>query len=85
MGVEEAIDLIEESLGEDIRKLSPKDRILVYDRLLEYKRPKIQRSTFEHGLDTETEIIIRYEENKEPDQAITYKDIQEPLGGSEED
>jgi hypothetical protein len=46
---------------EDILALTSKDRLLYLSNLMEFLRPKIQRSTWEPGTDDVPEITITYE------------------------
>ncbi len=48
MDLQELKDKLEaEYVEEDIEKLQPKDRLIIYLNLMEFFTPKIQRSTFQ--------------------------------------
>jgi hypothetical protein len=65
MNIEEALILLEgEYVEGDIKKLSPKDRLAFWANLVEFIRPKIQRSTHELNAGEIESIIIEYVESK---------------------
>jgi hypothetical protein len=61
MTIEDQIKLMEGKAEEDILALTSKDRLLYLSNLMEFLRPKIQRSTWEPGTDDVPEITITYE------------------------
>ena len=81
MNVDEALKLLEAKVEEDIEELTPKDRLLFWANLLEFKKAKIQRIPFEPVLDGSAKIIISYENNT----TTPYEDISEPLDKPKED
>tara|TARA_R110002124_G_scaffold252383_1_gene417709 strand:+ start:38 stop:283 length:246 start_codon:yes stop_codon:yes gene_type:complete len=81
MNVEEALQLLEARVEEDIEELTPKDRLLFWANLLEFKKAKIQRIPFEPVLDGSAKIIISYENNT----TTPYEDISKPLDKPKED
>jgi hypothetical protein len=47
MTLDEAIELLEDKLQEDILALSPKDRVTIYFAAKEYHTPKRQRTSID--------------------------------------
>ena len=82
MTIEEAIILMEEAyIEEDIKGLSPKDRLNFWASLKEFERPKIQRSVFEPINENDFQIEITYGSNK----TKAHESISKPLDQSEKD
>lgn len=80
MNVDEALKLLEDTVKEDIEQLTPKDRLLFWANLLEFKKAKIQRIPFLVP-ENDAKIIIEYEDYK----AKTHASISQPLGKPKED
>ena len=49
MKLDEAIQLLEEMLEDDIKALTPKDRVNIYFAAKEYQEPKRQRTSIDHN------------------------------------
>lgn len=75
MNVDEALKLLESTVKEDIQQLTPKDRLLFWANLLEFKQAKIQRIPFLVP-ENDAKIIIAYEDDK----TKAYTSISQPLG-----
>ena len=66
--------IIEENMGQlqqDIASLSPKDRVMVMEKLLQYVIPKIQAVEFDATKEVRTAVTLlkgmaRYSDNSEP-------------------
>ena len=82
MNVEDALKLLEDTVKEDIEQLTPKDRLLFWANLLEFKQAKIQRIPFLVP-ENDKKILIAYPD--EDNQTQTHTGFQEPLGKSKED
>jgi hypothetical protein len=63
MNIDEALILMESTVEEDINGLTPKDRLLFWANLLEFKKAKIQRIPFEPVDSGAAKIIIQYADN----------------------
>ena len=80
MNVDEALKLLEAKVEEDIHELTPKDRLLFWANLLEFKKAKIQRIPFLVP-ENDAKIIIEYE-----DYTIkTHASLSKPVDKPEED
>jgi len=80
MNVDEALKLLESSVKDDIEQLTPKDRLLFWANLLEFKKAKIQRIPFLVP-ENDAKIIIEYE-----DYTIkTHASVSEPVDKPKED
>tara|TARA_R110002124_G_scaffold37199_1_gene119060 strand:+ start:241 stop:483 length:243 start_codon:yes stop_codon:yes gene_type:complete len=80
MNVDEALQLLEARVEDDIEQLTPKDRLLFWANLLEFKKAKIQRIPFLVP-ENDAKIIIEYE-----DYTIkAHASISEPVDKPEED
>ena len=59
--IKKYITLLENDyIEEDLKKLSPKDRLNWYLLIKEFEVPKLQRAGFQHGDDTIEEIVVKY-------------------------
>jgi len=83
MNVEEAIKLLEAKVEDDIHDLTPKDRLLFWANLLEFKKAKIMRIPFEPISDNAAQIKIIYPD--ENNTITTYESISKPVDKPEED
>ena len=81
MNIDEALTLMESTVEEDINGLTPKDRLLFWANLLEFKKAKIQRIPFEPVDSGAAKIIIQYADNT----TSTHQDFSKPLDESKED
>lgn len=45
MSIDEQLEYLENGVLDDIKRLTPKDRLNYYQGLKEFERPKLQRST----------------------------------------
>jgi hypothetical protein len=81
MNIDEALTLMESTVEEDINGLTPKDRLLFWANLLEFKKAKIQRIPFEPVDSGAAKIIIQYADNT----TTTYEGLSEPLDDPKED
>tara|TARA_R100001460_G_scaffold106900_1_gene154913 strand:+ start:113 stop:355 length:243 start_codon:yes stop_codon:yes gene_type:complete len=77
MNVDEAIKLLEDTVKDDIDQLTPKDRLLFWANLLEFKKAKIQRIPFEVP-ENDAKIIIEYEDYKTEAHASISKPVGKP-------
>jgi len=59
MTIKEQIALLEELAENDIRKLSPKDRLNYYNSLKEFEVPKLQRSPYQTEAELPDSITIK--------------------------
>tara|TARA_B100000900_G_C20342713_1_gene618882 strand:+ start:166 stop:408 length:243 start_codon:yes stop_codon:yes gene_type:complete len=80
MNVEDALKLLEDTVKEDIEQLTPKDRLLFWANLLEFKKAKIQRIPFLVP-ENDAKIIIEYEDYK----TQAHASISQPLAKPKED
>ena len=83
MNVEEALKLLEAKVEDDIHDLTPKDRLLFWANLLEFKKAKIMRIPFEPISDNAAQIKIIYPD--ENNTVTTYESLQKPLDKSKKD
>jgi hypothetical protein len=60
MSIEEVIELLEDTMEEDIRNMSPKDRLGFWANLKEFQQPKIMRAPLAPDEDTDTNFTIEY-------------------------
>jgi len=63
MTIKEQIALLEELAENDIRKLSPKDRLNYYNSLKEFEVPKLQRSPYQTEAELPDSITIKVVKN----------------------
>ncbi len=77
MNVDEALSLLEAKVEEDIHELTPKDRLLFWANLLEFKKAKIQRIPFLVP-ENDAKIIIEYEDYKTTAHASISKPVDKP-------
>lgn len=77
MNVDEALKLLEAKVEEDIHDLTPKDRLLFWANLLEFKQAKIQRIPFLIP-ENDAKIIIEYEDYKTEAHASISKPMDKP-------
>lgn len=77
MNVEEALKLLESSVQDDIEQLTPKDRLLFWANLLEFKKAKIQRIPFLVP-ENDAKIIIEYEDYTIKTHASLSKPVDKP-------
>ena len=77
MNVDEALKLLETKVKEDINDLTPKDRLLFWANLLEFKQAKIQRIPFLIP-ENDAKIIIEYEDYKTTAHASISKPVDKP-------
>ncbi len=61
MTIEDQLTLLEEFAEDDIKALTPKDRLNYFQTLKEFTRAKIQRANFEPITDKDKQIKIVYE------------------------
>jgi hypothetical protein len=80
MNVDEALQLLEARVEEDIEELTPKDRLLFWANLLEFKKAKIQRIPFLVP-ENDAKIIIEYEDYT----TTTHASISKPVDIPEKD
>jgi len=59
MTIKEQIALLESLAEQDIRKLSPKDRLNYYNSLKEFEVPKLQRSPYQTEAELPDSITIK--------------------------
>ena len=77
MNVDEALKLLESSVKDDIEQLTPKDRLLFWANLLEFKKAKIQRIPFLVP-ENDAKIIIEYEDYTIKTHASISKPVDKP-------
>jgi len=63
MTIKEQIALLESLAEQDIRKLSPKDRLNYYNSLKEFEVPKLQRSPYQTEAELPDSITIKVVKN----------------------
>ena len=77
MNVDEALQYLEHRVEEDIGELTPKDRLLFWANLLEFKKAKIQRIPFLVP-ENDAKIIIEYEDYTIKTHASISKPVDKP-------